>query len=134
VDGDGDVDLVVVDGSLGGVHVLKNRHAGQITAVEEETSQVPAAFHLGMAYPNPFNPGVVIPFTVGGSGGNVSLAIYNTLGQEVGKLALGELPAGNHQIAWDGRDAEGRGLSSGVYLYRLHAGLWSAIGKMAKSE
>ena len=134
VDGDGDVDLVVVDGAMGGVHVLKNRHSAQVTAVEEETRPVPAAFHLAPAYPNPFNPGVVIPFTVGASGGTVSLAIYNTLGQEVRRLELGELMAGPHQVQWDGRDEQGKELSSGVYLYRLQAGTWSAIGEMTKSE
>jgi hypothetical protein len=134
VDGDGDVDLVVVDGSLGGVHVLKNRHAQQVTAVEEEVTTTPAQFHLGAAYPNPFNPGVVIPFTLGSSTEPVSLVVYNTLGQEVRRINLGTLPDGAQQIAWDGLNQQGQTLSSGVYLYRLQAGAWSVAGKMVKSD
>jgi hypothetical protein len=137
VDGDGDIDLVVLERAIegqGGVHVLLNRLAEQRTAVEEEKGPVPGTFRLEPAYPNPFNPGVVIPFTLGASEEKISLAVYNTLGQEVLILELGELPAGSHQVQWDGRDRQGVELSSGVYLYRLQAGTWGASGKMVKSE
>lgn len=138
LDGDGDLDLVVFDSFVpegGGVHVLLNQLAEQKnTAVEEAGSAVPTQPRLGTAYPNPFNPGVVIPFMLGPAGNQVSLTIYSILGQEVRKLALGELPAGVHQVAWDGQDGQGKELSSGVYLYRLQAGGWSATGKMVKSQ
>jgi len=137
LDGDGDIDLVMFDSFApggGGVHVLLNRLADRVTAVDEMETVIPAQHHLGVAYPNPFNPGVVIPFTLGLSAEPVSLTIYNTLGQEVRKLELGVLPAGRHQAEWDGRDEKGQVLSSGVYLYRLQAGGWSATGKMVKSE
>lgn len=137
VDGDGDVDLVVLERAIegqGGVHVLLNLLADRGTAVEEMAAVTPAQSRLGAAYPNPFNPGVVIPFTLGPVAEQVSLTVYNTLGQEVQKLELGELPAGAHQVIWDGRDEAGQVLSSGVYLYRLQAGTWSVSGKMMKSE
>jgi hypothetical protein len=137
LDNDGDVDLVVFDNYVaggGGVHVFLSRLANQITAVEEEATTTPVQSHLGAAYPNPFNPGVVIPFTLEPVAEPVALTIYNTLGQEVRKLKLGALPAGAHQVEWDGRNEEGKVLSSGVYVYRLEAGGWSASGKMVKSE
>jgi hypothetical protein len=134
LDSDGDVDLVVPDIGYqgGGIHVLLNQ-SSPITAVEEVAVALPTP-HLGTAYPNPFNPGVVIPFTVGTSGAPVTLAIYNTLGQEVRRLELGKPPAGTHQVVWDGLGELGTALSSGVYLYRLQAGTWSATGKLVKSQ
>lgn len=132
------MDLVILERSAaesGGVYVLFSRLANQITAVEEETvATTPSQSHLGAAYPNPFNPGVVIPFTLGASGGTVTLTIYNTLGQAVRKMKLGEMPAGTHQAEWDGLDDVDQALSSGVYLYRLQAGTWNASDKMVKSE
>jgi hypothetical protein len=135
VDSDKDLDLVVIDPVYqgGGVHLLLNQ-SSPATIVEEITATLPVQSHLGAAYPNPFNPGVVIPFTLGPSAQPVSLTIYNILGQEVRRLELGELPAGTHQVQWDGRDGLGAELSSGVYLYRLQAGAWGASGKMVKSE
>ena len=138
LDGDGDVDLAVFDAyapGSAGVHVLLNQLAEQKnTAVEDAVSVIPTQSHLGVAYPNPFNPGVVIPFTLGPAAEKVSLIVYNTLGQEVRKLVLGALTAGAHQAEWDGRDETGEVLSSGVYLYRLQAGAWSATGKVVKSQ
>jgi hypothetical protein len=137
LDEDGDVDLVVFDSYVvegGGVHVMLNRLSDRVTAVEERTLVVPAKYHLGAAYPNPFNPGVVIPFTLGSVAEQVSLTIYSILGQKVRRLELGVLPAGARQVEWDGRDEKGEQLSSGVYVYRLQAGAWSATGRVVKSE
>jgi hypothetical protein len=137
LDNDGDMDLVMFDSFVaggGGVHVFLSRLPNHITAVEEEATITPSQSRLGVAYPNPFNPGVVIPFTMGPSAAPVILTIYNALGQQVWKLGLGELPAGAHQAEWNGRDEGGQVMSSGVYLYRLQAGAWSAVGKVVKSE
>ena len=61
VDNDGDVDLVVLDPILGGVHVLKSLVGEQMTAVMTPAVARPAQHHLGDSYPNPFNPAVVLP-------------------------------------------------------------------------
>jgi hypothetical protein len=135
VDNDNDLDLVVLDPAYqgGGIHLLLNQ-SSPATAVEENNTILPIHSRLGAAYPNPFNPGVVIPFTLGAPEGATSLEVYDALGQVVRRMELGNLPAGTHQAAWDGRDGQGKALSSGVYLYRLQAGTWSATGKMVKSE
>lgn len=81
----------------------------------------PPRFELGAAYPNPFNPTTVLPFTLD-SPGEVRLAIHNLLGEEVRVLVAGHLSAGSHLGTWDGRDDQSRPLAGGVYFARLEAG------------
>jgi hypothetical protein len=82
---------------------------------------VPLEFDLAQNYPNPFNPSTTIEFTVP-TATNVSLRVYNLLGQEVALLVDGKLNAGKHRLTWDGKNKQGLGVSTGVYLYRLIAG------------
>ena len=56
--------------------------------------------------------------------------VYSALGQEVRTLVDREMPAGYHKAVWDGEDAIGRQVSSGVYLYRLRAGAFVETRKM----
>ena len=56
--------------------------------------------------------------------------IYNLLGKQVRVLVNGSQAAGQYQVRWDGRDASGYQVTSGVYLYRLVAGTEVAIRKM----
>lgn len=73
-------------------------------------------FALEQNYPNPFNPSTVIRFSLRTS--NVAhLAVYDVLGRQVAVLIDGAMPAGTHQVTFNGE-----GLSSGVYLVRLVAG------------
>ena len=60
----------------------------------------------------------------------VHLAIYSASGQKVRELVSGQMSAGRHSIAWDGRDGAGQIVSSGVYLYRLEAGGRSEAKRM----
>ena len=60
----------------------------------------------------------------------MTLAVYNALGQQVRQLVARELPAGQHQVGWDGRDELGQQVSSGVYMYRLQAGSFSQLKRM----
>ena len=118
VDDDGDLDLVVLDPVLGGVHVLKNSGGGQPTAVMA-AGAVPAQYRLGDSYPNPFNPAVVIPLDLATDAAGVSLTVYDVLGRRVRQLWQGALPAGTHRFMWDGRDEVARDVAAGVYLYRV---------------
>ena len=71
-------------------------------------------------YPNPFNPETQIAFNLP-EAGQVRLAVYNLKGQLVKVLADEALPAGDNCIVWNGRNENGRMVSSGVYLVRLNS-------------
>ena len=79
--------------------------------------------------PNPANMGTSIGYALP-EGGRVKLEVYNTSGQLVRVLVDGEEGPGYKSVFWDGRDGEGREVSSGVYLYRLKAGKFEAVRKM----
>ncbi len=119
VDGDGDVDLVVLDHALGGVHVLKNPLSGQMTAVLTPAAVLPAQHRLGDSYPNPFNPAVVLPLNLATDAERVSLTVYDVLGRQVRQVWQGPLGAGSHRLVWDGRDEAGKDVAAGVYIYRV---------------
>ena len=91
-------------------------------------------FGLGRSFPNPFNQEAEIWFTVGGNGAfdrqEVTLRIYNLLGQQVRVLMRQPMPAGNHRVVWDGRDDVGRAVGSGVYLCRLEAEAFGEVKKI----
>lgn len=79
---------------------------------------LPAYYDLSQNYPNPFNPSTTINFALPVER-FVKLRIYNLLGQEVRSLINGSIPAGYHDVLWDGKDNSGNSVSSGIYLYRL---------------
>ncbi|MXV74997.1 T9SS type A sorting domain-containing protein, partial [Candidatus Poribacteria bacterium] len=85
-------------------------------------------------FPNPFNPETWIPYHLA-KDADITLTIYAIDGQVVRKLALGHQPAGMYQnrsraAYWDGRNAFGEPVASGVYFYTLTAGDFSATRKM----
>ena len=136
VNGDGHTDLVVLGTSPadghGGVSVFINQGISA-TAVASETT-TPAAFALGANYPNPFNPATTIPLVVPAGAKNVDLTIYNILGQPMRQVWMGPLPAGEHRLTWDGRDAQGQPVATGVYVYRLQVDEQTRTRKMVKLE
>ena len=117
----------------GRVYIYKNPY----TAVEEEKNQLPHSFSLGQNFPNPFNPSTIIPFELGSQGQRVgrpmhtTLIIYNIIGQKVRTLLDDEIFPGNHQVIWDGRDDQGKTVSSGIYFYRIRAGSFTKTAKMS---
>jgi hypothetical protein len=92
-------------------------------------SELPTGYELGQNYPNPFNPETIISFSLPRAS-TVELTVYNVLGQRVVTLVQGDYPAGTYQVTWNGTDAGGRPVSSGVYLYRLSAGSAGMTRKM----
>jgi hypothetical protein len=68
--------------------------------------------------PNPFNPGVQLRFEVGRAG-RVVLRVFDARGHRLRTLLDAQRPAGPGSVAWDGRDASGRDVASGVYVVRL---------------
>ena len=119
MDSDGDLDLVVLDPILGGVHVLKSSVGEQRTAVMTPAAARPAQHRLGDSYPNPFNPAVVLPLALATDAAEVSLTVYDVLGRRVRQLWQGPLGAGSHRFVWDGRDEEGKAVAAGVYIYQV---------------
>ncbi len=132
MDGDGDLDLVVLDPVLGGVHVLKSSLAEQATAVQAAALVRPARYRLGDSYPNPFNPAVVIPLDLARDAQVVSLTVYDVLGRRVRLVWEGSLGAGRHGLVWDGRDEAGRAVAAGVYIYQVAIDGQVEASKMTK--
>lgn len=89
--------------------------AGRTTAAFAEVAEAPAGFRLLAAYPNPFNPEAVVPFTLAATA-DVRVAVFDVLGREVALLAEGRYEAGRHEAVLDGS-----ALPSGLYLVRLTA-------------
>ena len=85
---------------------------------EEVVAARPDAYALSPCVPNPFNPITTIRYQLP-EPGDVSLTIYDLLGQEVRVLVSERQPVGWYRVRWDGRDEAGQLVSSGVYLYRL---------------
>jgi flagellar hook assembly protein FlgD len=102
--------------------------------VQGLSGPVPTSFTLHQNYPNPFNPTTTIEFTLGAPGAsgahNVELNVYNILGQRVVQLFSGLLPAGNHQVVWNGTDSREQKVASGIYLYKLQVDQESQTRKM----
>ena len=119
MDNDGDVDLVVLDPILGGVHLLKSSLSEQPTAVMTPAMARPAQYRLGDSYPNPFNPAVVLPLDLATDAAGVSLTVYDVLGRRVRQVWDGALGAGSHRFVWDGLDEQGKGVAAGVYIYQV---------------
>ncbi len=85
-------------------------------------------FSLGCT-PNPFNMETHITFGLPEQA-QVTLTIYNILGEKIRTLVAGELGAGVHTVRWDSRDESGDMMASGIYFYRLEANGFAKTMKM----
>ena len=103
-------------------------------ASELDRNPIPEQTALLSNFPNPFNPETWIPYQLA-EPADVALTIYAVDGSVVRTLALGHQPVGIYQdksraAYWDGRNAQGEPVASGVYFYTLKAGEFSATRKM----
>jgi hypothetical protein len=94
---------------------------------------VSSSLQLESSGPNPFYGETRVRFRLAAATG-ATLRVVNLLGQDVRVLVDGPLGAGDHDIAWDGRDAGGREVPLGVYLYRLTAGGATATEKVMRLQ
>ena len=90
---------------------------------------LPVDYVLGPNHPNPFNPNTWIDYALPHPG-EVTIEIFNLLGQKVRTLVEGKTTSGYHSVEWDGTNDHGQPVSSGVYLYRLQAGDFAQTKKM----
>jgi len=91
---------------------------------------LPTRFAIGGNHPNPFNPATTISFSVPENAGQVTLTIFDVSGRLVRTLESSSLSAGNYSRQWNGRDTQGRAVSSGAYFYRLSGNGFSEARKM----
>jgi hypothetical protein len=91
-----------------------------ITGASEGADRIPREFFLAQNYPNPFNPATSISYGLP-INTHVKIEVFNLLGQRVKVLVNEEQTAGFKRAIWDGSDASGKSVASGVYLYRLRA-------------
>jgi hypothetical protein len=94
-----------------------------------DDTPVPYAACLSQNFPNPFNPATIIAYGLK-EREHVSLRIYDTAGRLVSVLVDQEQPAGRYETVWNGSDAAGNTVASGVYFYRLVAGDFVRTRKM----
>ena len=99
------------------------------TARETQTMVAPSAFALEQNYPNPFNPTTAISFQLPVDS-EVSLSIYNMKGQLVKNLIAREMNAGRHSFVWDATNDRNERVASGVYMYVIKAGEFTAHRKL----
>ena len=95
-----------------------------ITSVIEEKEEIPVKFELFQNYPNPFNPSTKIRFTLPKKA-EVTLDIYNVIGEKVEELLNSTLNSGVHEIEFSNSK-----LASGIYYYKLKSGDFVKIKKM----
>jgi hypothetical protein len=95
-----------------------------MTFVENRGEHIPRRYVLEQNYPNPFNPSTTISFSLPAKS-YVVLKVYDMLGKEVATLIQKELSSGNHIQQWNASN-----VSSGVYFYRLEAGVFMDTKKL----
>jgi hypothetical protein len=93
------------------------------------TGSLPGSFSLAQNYPNPFNPSTTISFSLPVKG-TARIEIFNVLGKLVAVPFEGAAEAGDHEVVWDGKNATGEAVASGVYFYRLTADKYTDTKKM----
>jgi immune inhibitor A len=96
---------------------------------EDESDVLPLNYTLEQNYPNPFNGETVISFSLD-QPADINITVYNLLGQQVTQLADGRYEPGNHAVHWDGLNAGGHPVSTGVYFYILRTAESSESRKM----
>ncbi len=131
-DPQGDWTIFVADTAFGALGAFQtwglNLLVGSATATAAPATLPTVTRVVGNA-PNPFNPQTVIAFDLAAPG-PIQLEIYDVRGVRVRRLVADVLPAGRHEVRWDGRDGSGRETASGLYFCRLEATGETMLHKM----
>jgi len=94
---------------------------------------LPTDFGISNNYPNPFNPSTTINYALP-SAGQVTIKVYNSLGQEVRTLVDAFQEAGYKSVVWDGKNHTGSPVASGTYVYRVTSGSSVKTEKMVLTK
>ena len=116
--------LAGLQGNMSGQNTALALTANQIATGIEDSETLPDKFELKPNYPNPFNAQTNISFSLVAPA-NITLNIYNVIGQKIATLAEGYFMAGEHSLNWDASNQPG-----GVYFCRLIVGANSSIRKI----
>lgn len=101
----------------------------EVFADDSKSSMIPAGYSMDQNYPNPFNSQTEIGYSIPRDS-KVRIEVYNVLGQKLINLVDGYKEAGYHRVSWNGKDSNGRPVSSGIYFYRMKAGDFVRANKM----
>ncbi|MCK4653658.1 MAG: T9SS type A sorting domain-containing protein [Candidatus Cloacimonetes bacterium] len=102
----------------GSIQVENNKDCYYVSFKDEPASKPEPVKLEASNYPNPFNPITTISYSLPDES-EVSLTIYNIKGQKVKELIKGTQPAGSYNVSWDGKDENGKDITSGIYFYKL---------------
>ena len=105
------------------------KKSGGVQIASSDSKPLAYVYAMTQNAPNPFNGQTRISYQLA-KPGNVSLKIYNTLGQLVNTLVEGHQQPGIYSASWNGKDNSGRTAANGVYIYRLESGDFKATKKM----
>ena len=98
-------------------------------AIDNEVDLLPKTFALHDNYPNPFNPNTTIRFDLP-SEADVSILVFNVLGQKIKTIEKSQMNPGYHSIIWNATNAQGSQVSAGMYFYQLRTNDFVKTKKM----
>jgi hypothetical protein len=107
-----------------GVTIKIDNEKVSILKIKKQQAELPTSFNLEQNYPNPFNPATTIKFSLP-EAANVTLNIFNVLGQKVSELVNTNLEAGWYSYQWNANNN-----ASGIYIYELRTDKFVSIKKM----
>ncbi|MGH1362150.1 MAG: FG-GAP-like repeat-containing protein [Calditrichia bacterium] len=123
-----DIVITLNDPELPSVRIPVDLTVGSLVGLPGAGS-LPQEFSLERNYPNPFNPSTTIAYSLP-KAVNVSLEVFNMLGQRVRSLVNERQESGVHEANWNGLNDAGNAVASGTYIYRLKAGRFQMDYKM----
>jgi len=114
---------LTIEGKIEHVHdiiLIAGDESYLLQMIDDLLADIPEQYSLGQNYPNPFNPVTKMNFALPRTG-DVSIVIYNLMGQQIRTLVSENMEYGFHTVTWNGLDQLGRPVSSGVYFSELRA-------------
>lgn len=127
VDSNGSYELISGSDLSNVVLLSGGLDAGPVSV--EDQRNLPTEFSVNQNYPNPFNPSTTIEVKLPAQT-DLTVRIFDVLGREVRSFEYTRIPPGVHKIVWDGTNAQGAAVASGVYFYRVQAGKTFAVRRM----